>query len=431
MHIQSRTYVFLWVLALALGACSPADQLHFASRGVGTDVPSYDIAEQTRLQSMYFGYLCKTANIPYDSWTDGVLHQPYCSYDAFSVADWNTLVQAGLNDIDRRCDAYLGWLDNRKRSEAPILKQISDTATRTQAILGVTGASVIAIDVVAQAFGYVGDTVTNYYSRLLFEVDATAVQTLVLNHQRELRIGLAHINFNNKPAVEHALRSYLRICLPFTIETEINSSIVVYQRTRDSPQPLISAGTSYASVMAGQRALSSRTLVSERPQRKELPPYKSSARVRELFVGSGFTDKDADAVQRSLCVSPGPVGSETKSAIAIFEAYKGGDSRFKVDGKITNRLEYALATAAGPCDREKFRNIFEFEKLKKPNRVEAFIGRLNEVGSGEHVDQKLSLNDPKIRSKIVAANSQFHIKLHHGSARDQVTPDLYKHLGIR
>jgi hypothetical protein len=55
------------------------------------------------------------------------------------------------------------------------------------------------------------------------------VQTLVLRRRADYRLQLRGVRVQNKPAVVHALRSYLNICPPFTIETDINSTIAVQQ----------------------------------------------------------------------------------------------------------------------------------------------------------------------------------------------------------
>ena len=88
-----------------------------------------------------------------------------------------------------------------------------------------------AIGVVAEAFGFAQATVNNYHSRLLYEIDTSTLQALVLGNQRSFREGIADLKFQTKPAVEHALRSYLRICMPFSIETEVNNVLTVVNRS--------------------------------------------------------------------------------------------------------------------------------------------------------------------------------------------------------
>ena len=136
MSYLNKSFVFVTILAAFLSGCSSTEDVQFATSGIGTNVYSTDAAAQYRMNKTYFGHLCAMGEIPHGA---GPEDGPYCLYNEFRESDWNTMVQAGLNDIDLRCDAYLGWLDNRKRSEAPLLQQLSDTATRTQAILRFAG----------------------------------------------------------------------------------------------------------------------------------------------------------------------------------------------------------------------------------------------------------------------------------------------------
>src|SRR5690606_24064523 len=90
--------------------------------------------------------------------------------------DWNLFVQAGMNDIDQRCDGYLAWLDDRRRSNDTILGQINITEGTTQTILLATEASALAIGAVGAAFGFARNTFSNINSRLLTEVNHSTVQ---------------------------------------------------------------------------------------------------------------------------------------------------------------------------------------------------------------------------------------------------------------
>ena len=402
------------------------DDVRLASSGIGTALHSEETAAYFPVHRAYFGYLCATAEVPHRSGS-ATADAPDCLYQEFGPNDWNTVVQAGLNDLDLRCDSYLAWLDNRKRSQSPLLKQLSDTATRTQAILRFAGASNLAIDVVAQAFGYAADSVINYNSRLLFEIDTSTVQALVLGRQRDFRTELVGMKFNNKPAVEHALRSYLRICLPFTIETDINNIITVYQRTETAPSsPLISAESSRAAIGATGRLTANMPVTTHFAS----PPAPHSSRASLIFVGGQFGDVDVDQVQEAFCLPPGPVGPRTKVAIRIFEAVRGNSPLVTKDGKITDKEEYALAKSRGKCDMAQFKNIFEVEKLNTPARVKSFLLRLNEKVDGDPINVDANLNDPAVRRKINLANKQFQLETYDDIAEDQVLPPLYPSLGI-
>ena len=184
-------------LVLLTGGCDALDR-RYTRHGVGIDLHTSEMADGMRLQEFYAGYVCRQAGLPFSD-AGGTL---VCGLPPVSRS-WAAFVQAGMDDIDRRCDAYLAWLDNRRRGTGPIHQH--------------------AIAVVAAAFGLALHSFTKFNSRLLFEVERSTVQSAVLTMQRSYRQDLPAI-IDNKPAAIHALRRYLRLCMPMTIATQINTT---------------------------------------------------------------------------------------------------------------------------------------------------------------------------------------------------------------
>src|ERR1700722_12481488 len=88
-------------LAMLVSGCdATTDSLYF-SYGIGTNLYSDDIIQTTQYQDIYLTELCRQA-LPMISTSDS-----QCLNAALGPNDWNLLVQAGLNDVDRRCDSYL------------------------------------------------------------------------------------------------------------------------------------------------------------------------------------------------------------------------------------------------------------------------------------------------------------------------------------
>jgi hypothetical protein len=138
---------------------------------IGTDLNSHDLVEATRLQEIYVGEICRQAGLRV--WQQG--DALYCDELKLKPAEWATFVQAGMNDIGRRCDAYLAWLDNKRRWREPILKQFNITAAATAAILGLTKVGPTPIAIVGTAFGLAQDTFTNISTRLITEANHSVV----------------------------------------------------------------------------------------------------------------------------------------------------------------------------------------------------------------------------------------------------------------
>ena len=230
-------------LALLVSGCDTLDW-RYTNEGIGTDLYVSETANQARLQEIYVGYICQQAGLPYEERGDLL----FCREASIS-SSWQIFVQAGMNDIDRRCDAYLTWLDNKRRSVGPIHQQILDTEATTLLVLGATIADPTkAIAVVGAAFGLAAHSFTNFNSRFLFEVEKSTIQSVVLTRQQKYRETLPKI-IDNRPAAIYALRQYLRLCMPMTIETQINTTVKLFERggiaalEQSAAKPMVDART--------------------------------------------------------------------------------------------------------------------------------------------------------------------------------------------
>jgi hypothetical protein len=214
-----------FALVLLVSGCNSLEE-RLIQDGIGTELTAVDIAESTRRLQVYLSYLCEQAG---GVRIEGDMPEavPGCNMSGAGGAQWSLVVRAGFNDIDRRCDSYLGWLSARRRDRSAILSQIHDTRTFTEALLYTTGAGAAPIAIAGLAFGLASNTFTNYYSRLLFEIEKSTVSVLVHEKRLQYREKLGNrIAF--QPDAVHVLREYLLICTPFYIEDLIN------QRSRDS-----------------------------------------------------------------------------------------------------------------------------------------------------------------------------------------------------
>src|SRR5712671_1969651 len=90
--------------ALATAACNliTTDQ-RYVREGAGTDVYWSGLSDATYLQELYVGYICQQGGLSVTVQGDG----PRCNDVTFGPREWGVFVQAGMNDIDKRCNAYL------------------------------------------------------------------------------------------------------------------------------------------------------------------------------------------------------------------------------------------------------------------------------------------------------------------------------------
>jgi hypothetical protein len=234
-------FVVSVVLALVLAGCDPTTDSHYFRFGIGTDLYSSDIARETQYQDVYLAELCRQA-LPVL-----VSAENQCLATIPDPNAWNLIVAAGMNDIDRRCDAYLAWLDDRRRTNGALLKELGDVTVASQAIMRTAHVGADPITLAGLAFGLASNTFTNINSRLLLEVDKTTVETLVIRRRNEFRVDVNGKTIGDRPTAVHALRLYLTICTPFAIETDINSTVTIFQQAGvqglQAKGPLVNADT--------------------------------------------------------------------------------------------------------------------------------------------------------------------------------------------
>jgi hypothetical protein len=210
MRLIVRALLCVGLLLLA-AACDPVTERRYFTEGAGVDLYTPDRENQIELQNQYVDFICQQAG-------------PNCG------GSWTAFVQAGMNDIDQRCDGFLTWLDARRRDKEPILAELSAINTATHTIMTVTGATPIALDIVTAAFGLATATYANWNSRLLISVNQSTVQTVVYGRQADFRQKITGQVVGDRPTAIYYLRNYLRICLPTTIEADINTTPTLVQR---------------------------------------------------------------------------------------------------------------------------------------------------------------------------------------------------------
>lgn len=339
-------WIIACCVALLTAACDTTESKYFRY-GIGTDLYTADIAQETQFQDIYLTELCRQA-LPVLSGAEG-----QCLSGVPSSGGWNLIVQAGLNDVDRRCDSYLAWLDDRRRTNNAVLKELGDITVASQAIMRVAGVSANPITLAGLAFGLAANTFTNVNSRLLLEVDKTTVQTLVLHRRNQYRIDINSLSIDSRPAAVHALRSYLNICTPFTIETDINATITVFQNGGASAlnrPPLIDPATIRGAVI--ERA------------RDQMPERKFSS---VKGVGAAFITN----VQSALCVVNVTGIMDPLTGIAVQEylkAKKLAPAPEPVDptSPAIRPTMQAVIDDVGNCKTAGFRNVFEVGRYGVP-----------------------------------------------------------------
>jgi hypothetical protein len=343
----ARTLCIL--LSLLVASCDPIQESLYYKEGVGNDLYWPGLREATKLQEIYFGFLCQQAGLPAAS--DGV--NPQCLDHGFSPAQWAIFVQTGMNDIDLRCDSYLAWLDDKRRAAVPNLQEISDVRTATANILLATGVGPNPMAVVGNAFGLASNTFTNLNARLIFQIDKSTVQALVLGQRNKYRVDIASISIPHRPAAVHALRSYLNICTPFSIETGINTTVTVYQQAGASAldsRPLITPETAYAAGLSARQRISNVRSTVGSGADQYCPILEGPCK--------SLTNPDVKKALLALCVPDSEAGSVTAKVQALIGVYESAVHRSSHTGRLTAK-DLSVLSDKGDCKPTGLRNYFE------------------------------------------------------------------------
>src|SRR3954468_11224580 len=169
--MRGRSAIVAWVGLAPLASGGNPLGGRYADEGAGVNLYSGDAVAQIALLKEYVAFIC-----------DQVGPDQPCG-----AGNWTTFVQAGMNDIDQRCDGYLTWLDARRRDKEPVLAELGALAAATHAIMTVTGNGPKSLNIVATAFGLAMATYSNWNSRLLISLEKSTIQEVVYNSQGKFR----------------------------------------------------------------------------------------------------------------------------------------------------------------------------------------------------------------------------------------------------
>jgi hypothetical protein len=207
-------------LVVLLCSCGPEDAYRSYIGAVGPDLYSQRTINNSALLDTYIGIICHDA---------GLAKSGTCLIGGPS--DWALFVDQGIYDIDERCDTFLDRLYYKDQTFDPIMTQIADLRTFTAAALEATKATKMAVSIVGAAFSLSESSFRNARASLLEALDPTTVKTIVFRRQQQIKKEIYGAKIASKPQALHALRAYLRVCMPFTIEMEANALLTTLQRT--------------------------------------------------------------------------------------------------------------------------------------------------------------------------------------------------------
>ncbi|WP_027573255.1 hypothetical protein [Bradyrhizobium sp. WSM1743] len=405
-------------LGLLVGGCDPKERDYFRE-GIGSDLYTADMTAAAELQNIYLDTLCRQAT-PYVG-----PDVPSCSgLGQLPNASWPLIVQAGMNDIDRRCDAYLAWLDQKKRDNSAILAEIGAIRVAVDALTNPAispGITPIALASVAAAFGLATSTLGNV-NALLLQVDHTTVQSVVFVNRRKFREDVLGLPISNKPIAVHALRSYLTICMPMTISANINSTVTVFEQAGAAAvrrQPLVSTSTIAEAHSARDRVTPSGTSNPNSDPAHEAIIANYNPKVHSIGFVQGILKK--------LCAPKSEVLHVTTKTNARIAAYQqslrdSGDTTTLVTGKL-NARQLGLIQPKKECATQQFENLYEVENF--PQGISSASELMNsKLPKNKQLATNPNVKDVRARIADVRKILDSKLVLKSRNASDPLTADL-------
>lgn len=424
-------YVVRWAACIATALFCAGCDVNY-TQGVGTKLYPADVAAQTDLQNAYVGAICQQAGIV-PTVFDGVTS---CGPDPYDAKTWWLFVQAGMNDIDQRCDAYLAWLDDAQRTREPVLNELALASATAQTIMLASGVGANPITIVGAAFGLAAGTFTNVQSRLILTMPHSTIQAVVLSRQKEYRdrlMGTAStkaVAIISRPNALYALRSYLRLCMPMTIETEINSTIATFERNgaeglqKDSLISPRSAGVPFTPATVVQRPV--------RGDRTPIPGEFSP-----FFEEKSLTKEDAQFTMNALCFDKNAASALPKKTLAqmLVDIYEATRSTPKpVADHVISKTERLSIIAQPDCgDALNFYEKYTFANTTlqdtdgnnlSAGNLTAFIDLLNLSGPSAPLPNTTKLGAQALRDKVRAVRTELGQLDLVPNAPTQITPGL-------
>lgn len=400
--------VFLAACLFQLACNGPASN-GFAE-GPGADLYSADMPAASRNLINYLNELCLQSGTAVPS-GDGYV----CAGESYPL-----LTQTGFNDIDRRCDHYLGWIDRKRTEKLAYKSGLGATQALVGGVLGTSGAAADTLAYVTQAFGFANTIYDAANTSMLMTLEASTIKTIVYERRLAFRKAAATLPISNRPAMIYVLRNYLAICTPQTILLDVNTF------SRDAilgNPPDIEASTreqlsAVGPLTSTAPATSTGNLVN--------PPISLCPDRAKLFDNPVvFSCEQLKAAQTALCVSPDlKVGSSTMASLRMFES----DATSNHDGLLSFD-EFGRLTGVGckPEDLSSFRNYYERSALATDATRDPLIKALNAQfpNTGEVPVGALPSN-AAFRAKLAEAAAAYASELISAPPNGQLTPELFQ-----
>jgi hypothetical protein len=137
---------------------------------------------------------------------------------------YSEVVAAGIHYADVRCERYMDALVHFNRIRETSSRQVNFAGAASAAALTILKASTELIGLAPLGFGLVDQTINNVGRGLLYDLPPHVVKQLV-ERQQEAYLKAVAKEYTSRPHAMQAIQGYATLCLPSTIENEVNRAI--------------------------------------------------------------------------------------------------------------------------------------------------------------------------------------------------------------
>jgi hypothetical protein len=223
----SRLIAILSASALATG-CS--------STGIQTRIANYTANTPELSNTDVGGFVTRQNEILEDFATLAGVQTPA------ATGEWRQVIDAGIHYSDVRCDRFMDSLFWFNRVRETTSRQIQFTGAAASAALTIVEASARAIGLTPLGFAFLDQTVNNFGSGLLFNLNPANVRTIVERKQAAY-IGSLSASYTNRAIALRVIQNYAAICLPAAIETQVEEAIAAREYEPNRIVPALPPGS--------------------------------------------------------------------------------------------------------------------------------------------------------------------------------------------
>lgn len=215
--MNSRRTAVLLVVWFALTGCAAIQNSGRVKDGPGIDFSAAELKEYRTNQDAVLAELAALARDPQSQ----------------QAPNWDAVIAAGMDYADSKCEAYLHALFRLNRDRKTATTQIGLLGSAAAGLMAAAESAARDVAMVAIAFGLAGSSVDNLSSNLLYDLDPSSVRTLVKSLQAAYRQGVP-TGYSSRPAAFSVIRGYAALCLPTSIEAEVNLAVKKAQPSAES-----------------------------------------------------------------------------------------------------------------------------------------------------------------------------------------------------